>query len=114
MTLSDNVVGAIEKKVLKTPAMYRYNEVTTKTFPATAGQRSWKHEYIFTKEPLMRLIVALCRNNAFVGTNNTNPYHYQKFDLSEITVYRKTCSELTFIRILLELSYGCLKNKVYS
>ena len=26
----------------------------------------------------------------------------------------KTCSELTFIRILLELSYGCLKNKVYS
>ena len=26
----------------------------------------------------------------------------------------KTCSELTFIRVLLELSYGCLKNKVYS
>ena len=88
MTVSDNFVGAIEKTLLKTPAMYRYNEVIKKTFPATAGQRSWKHEDIFTKEPIRRLIVALCRSNAFIGTNNINPYHYQKFDLSEITVYR--------------------------
>ena len=88
MTVSDNVVGAIEKTLLKTPAMYRYTEVITKTFLATAGQRSWKHEDIFTKEPIRRLIVALCRSNAFIGTNNINPHHYQKFDLSEITVYR--------------------------
>ena len=40
------------------------------------------------KEPIRRLIVALGRSNAFIGTNNINPYHYQKFDLSEITVYR--------------------------
>ena len=71
MTVSDNVVGAIKK-----------------TFLATAGQRSWKHEDIFTKEPIRRLIVVLCRSNTFIGTNNINPYHYQKFDLSEITVYR--------------------------
>ena len=88
MTVSDNVVGAIEKTLIKTPAMYRYNEVITKPFLATAGQRSWKHEDIFTKEPIRRLIVALCRSNVFIGTNNINPYHYQKFDLSEITVYR--------------------------
>ena len=88
MTVSDNVVGAIEKTLLKTPALYRCNEVLTKTFLATAGQRSWKHEDIFTKEPIRWLIVALCRSNAFIGTNNINPYHYQKFDLSEITVYR--------------------------
>ena len=42
----------------------------------------------FTKEPIRRLIVALCRSNAFIGTNNINPYRYQKFDLSKITVYR--------------------------
>ena len=40
MTVSDNVVGAIEKTLLKTPAMYRYNEVITKIFLATAGQHS--------------------------------------------------------------------------
>ena len=88
MTVSDNVVGAIEKTLLETPALYCYKEVITKRFLATAGQRSWKHEDIFTKEPIRRLIVALCRSNAFIGTNNINPYHYQKFDLSEITVYR--------------------------
>ena len=49
MTVSDNVVGAIKKKLLKTPAIYRYNEVITKTFLATTGQQSWKHEDIFTK-----------------------------------------------------------------
>ena len=88
MTVSDNVVGAMEKTHLKKTVMYRYSEVTTKTFLATAGQRSWKHKDIFTKEPIKRLIVALCRSNAFIGTNNINPYHYQTFDLSEITVYR--------------------------
>ena len=68
--------------------MYRYNEVITKTFFVTAGQRSWKHEEIFTKEPIRRLIVALFMSNAFIGTYNINPYYYQKFDFSEITVYR--------------------------
>ena len=48
-TVSDNVVGAIEKTLLKTPALYRYNEVITKTFLASAGQRSWKHADIFQK-----------------------------------------------------------------
>ena len=88
ITLSDKVVGALEK-TLNTPEMYRYNEVITKTFLATAGQRNWKHEDNFTKEPIRRLIVALCRSNAFIATNNINLYHYQKFDLSEITVFRK-------------------------
>ena len=86
MTVSDNVVGAIEKTLLKTPARYRYNEVITKTLLATVDQRSWKDKDIFTKEPIRRLIVALCRSNAFIGTNNINPYHYQKFDLCENTV----------------------------
>ena len=88
MTVTDNVIGAIEKTLLRTSAMNRYIEVMTKTFLATAGQRSWKHEDVFTKEPIRRLIVALCRSNAFIGTNNIDPYHYQKFDLLKITVHR--------------------------
>ena len=88
MTVSDNVVGAIEKTLLKTLAIYRYNEVITKTFLATTGQQSWKHEDIFTKEPIRRVIVALCVGTAFSGTNTANPFHYQKFGLREITIYR--------------------------
>ena len=89
MTVSDNVVGAIEKTLLRTPAIYRYNEVITKTFLATTGQQSWKHEDIFTKEPMRRLIIALCAGDAFIGTNTVNPFNYRKFGLREITVFRK-------------------------
>ena len=88
MTVSDNVVGAIEKTLLKTPAIYRYNEVITKTFLATTSQQSWKHEDIFTKEPIRRVIVALCVGTAFIVTNTANPFHYQKFGLREITIDR--------------------------
>ena len=88
MTVSDNVVGAIEKTLLKTRAIYSYNEVITKTFLATTGQQSWKHEDIFTKEPIRRVTIALCVGAAFIGTNTANPFHYQKFGLVEITIYR--------------------------
>ena len=44
MTVSDIVPGAIEKTLLKTFAMYRYNEVISKVFLATAEQQSWKQE----------------------------------------------------------------------
>ena len=89
MTVSDNVVGAIEKTLLKTPAIYRYNEAINKTFLAKKVQQSWKLEDIFTKEPIRRIIVALCVGTAFNGTNTANPFHYQKFGLREITIYRK-------------------------
>ena len=78
MTVSDNVVGAIEK----------YNEVFSKAFLATAGQQSWKQEDIFTKEPIRRLIIAMSASAAFIGTNTENPFSYRKFGLNEITVYR--------------------------
>ena len=89
MTVSVNVVGAIEKTLLlKTPAIYRYNEVITKTFLATTGRQSWKNEDIFTKEPIRRVIVALCVGTAFIGTKTANKFHYQKIGLREITIYR--------------------------
>ena len=88
MTVSDNVVGAIEKTLLRSLAIYRYNEVITKTFLATVGQQSWKHEDIFTKEPIRRLIIALCAGDAFNGTNTVNPFNYRKFGLREITLFQ--------------------------
>ena len=82
MTLSDNVLVAIEKTLLKTPTMYRYNEVISKAFLATAGQQSWKQEDVFTKESSRRLIVGMCRSDAFIGTNTLNPFSCQKFDIN--------------------------------
>ena len=56
--MSDIVVGAIKKTLLKTLAIYQYNEVITKIILATAGQQSWKREDIFNKKPIRRVIVA--------------------------------------------------------
>ena len=88
MTVSENVVHAIEKTLLNTPAMYRYNEVISKTFLAMAGQSIWKHEDIFTREPIRRLIIAFCTSTGFNGKTDENPFHFQKFGLEEIIIYR--------------------------
>ena len=88
MTVTDHVLSAIESTLLKTPANYPYQEEITKTFLATAGQRSWQQEDIFAREPVRQIIIALNTNNAFLGTNRTNPFHYQKFGLEQVTLRR--------------------------
>ena len=88
MTIADLVLTAIEKILLKTPGVYRYKEVLPRTFLATTGIISWSHEDIFSKEPVRRMIIAMATNQAYLGTNRTNPFHYQKFNLSQIVFYR--------------------------
>ena len=88
MTVTDHVLSAIESTLLKTPANYPNQEEITKTFLATAGQRSWQQENIFAREPVRQIIIALNTNNAFLGTNRTNPFHYQKFGLEQVTLRR--------------------------
>ena len=67
--------------------MYRYTEVLPQTFLATTGMRSWGHEHIFSKEPVRRIIFAMATNQAQLGTNRTNPFHYQKFNLIKMVLY---------------------------
>ena len=88
ITIADQVLTSTEKTLLKTHAVYRYTEVLPRTFLATTGIRSWSHEGIFSKEPVRRMIIAMATNQAYLGTNRTNPFHYQKFNLSYIVVYR--------------------------
>lgn len=88
MTVSDQVFTAIEKTLTKTPALYHYTEVLPKTYLIPSGNRSWMKEDIFSKEPIRRFALALCTNAAFLGSKMSNPFHYQKFNLNEVTVYR--------------------------
>ena len=88
MNVTDYVLSSIEKTLLKNPAIYNYIEVVPKTFLATAGVQSWRQEDVFAKEPVRRMIVAMSINEAYLGTNRTNPFHYQKLGLNEIFVYR--------------------------
>ena len=89
MTVTDHVLSDIDSTLLKTPANYPYQEEITKTFLATAGQHSWKQEDIFAREPVRQTIIVLNANNAFLGTNRTNPFHYQKCGLEQLILRRK-------------------------
>ena len=88
MTIADLVLSAIEKTLLKTPAVYRYTKVLPRTFLATTGISSWRHEDIFSKEPIRCMIIAMASNQTYLGFNRTNPFHFQKFNLNQIFVYR--------------------------
>ena len=102
MTVADLVLTAIEKTLLKTPAVYRYTEVLPRNFLATTGIRKWSHEDIFSKEPVRRMIIAMGTYQAYLGTNRTNHFHYQKFNLSQMSttfnhlIYFNTLEALDF------------------
>ena len=88
MTLNDDVVSAIEKTLLSSPASYPYLETITKTFLASTGLQSWKQEDVFTREPIRRLAICLNTNEAFLGSKQLNPFHFRKFNLEQICIYR--------------------------
>ena len=91
MTVSDNVYSATETTLTKTPALYRYTEIITKTFLISTFQSS-SHEDVFTREPIRRFATAMATNEAFLGAKQVNPFHFQKFNLNSITDYRNVNS----------------------
>ena len=88
MTLNDEVVSAIEKTLLSSPASYPYLETITKTFLASTGLESWKQEDVFSREPIRRLAICLNTNEAFLGSKQLNSFHFRKFNLEQICIYR--------------------------
>ena len=92
MTLNDYVVLAIEKTLLSSPASYPYLETITKTFLAFTGLQSWKQEDVFNREPFRRLAICLSTNETFLGSKQLNPFHFHKFNLEQICIYRNGVS----------------------
>ena len=87
MTLKGDVVSAIEKTLLTSPASYPYLDTLTKTFLASTGLHSWKHEDIFARESTRRLALFWNANGAFRGNNRQKPFQFQKLDLEQIYIY---------------------------
>ena len=65
MTLNSDVIYAIEKTLLSSPASYPYLETITKTFLASTGLQNWKQWIVFSREPIRRLAICLNTNEAF-------------------------------------------------
>ena len=88
MTLTENAYSAIETTLAKATARYRYTEIIPRTFLIGQNSQSWDQENVFSGQPIRRFILAMSTNAGFVGAKTTNPFHYQKFGLRSITVYR--------------------------
>ena len=73
---------------MSSPASYLYLETLTKTFLDSTVLHSLKQEDIFEREPIRRLAICLNTNEAFLGNNRQNPFHFRKFNLEQIYVYR--------------------------
>ena len=63
-------------------------ENITKIFLASTGLQSRKQEDVFSREPIPRLAICLSRNEAFLGSKQLNPFHFRKFNLEQICIYR--------------------------
>ena len=87
-TLNDEVISAIEKTLLSSPASYPYLETITKIFLASTDLQSWKQEDVFSREPIRRLAICLNTNEAFLRSKQLNPFHFRKFNLEQICIYR--------------------------
>ena len=57
-----------------------------RTFPHPTGQQHFECQNPFTGQVPNRLVVALLRQTAFNGTITTNPFAFEKFNLSTIKV----------------------------
>ena len=64
MTITESFLGALEKQLMKTPAVYGFTEVLPRTFLATTGVQSWRQVEVFSKEPVRRMIIAMTTNQA--------------------------------------------------
>jgi hypothetical protein len=88
MTVTEDVHRGISGALSKTPARYMFPEQRTKTFIIPPNQNQFIRENVFNNEPIRRLVLAMNTNEAFSGTLETNPFHYQNFGLREIRISR--------------------------
>ena len=91
LTVNDDFYSAIETTLSKSPVLYRYTEITPKTFPVSTEVQSQRHEDVFIKERIRKFAIAMKTNEAFLGAKRLNPFHFQKFNLTSITCYRNDC-----------------------
>ena len=68
--------------------MHRYTEMIPESFLMPQNSNKWNQENNFNGEPTCRFAVAMTTNRAFLGGKTLNPFHFHKFNLARITIYR--------------------------
>ena len=86
LILKDSVRLSIEKELINAPAHYLYIEMLNKSFIIQAGQKFC--ENLFGTDPVRRLTLCMATNGQFRGTMDTDPSHYQPFELQRLEITR--------------------------
>jgi len=71
----------------KTNAKYPIRRVICKSVTVPQGFYDLSHEKLFSGQLPNRIIIGLVLNTAFSGNRERNPYNFQHFNLSEISVF---------------------------
>jgi hypothetical protein len=72
---------------MKRKAHYPVTHTQIKTFTASSGTQQISIDNAFLGPIPERILIALVKNNAFVGSVSTNPYHFQHYDMTNLVLY---------------------------
>ena len=89
VVVTDSVKLSFEKALLKSCAIYPYNESLNKSFIIQAVQSRFIKENVFGTEPIRRLTLCMVKNSLFRSTLlNQSPFSYQKFGVQRVEIER--------------------------
>ena len=85
--LSPSVFLAHAKALENSTAKYPINRVVCKTLTIPSAVMDVNHEKLFSGQIPTRIVIGLVRSDAFNGSTTRNPFNFQNFRLTEISVY---------------------------
>ena len=72
---------------MKRKAHYPVTHTQNKTFTASSGAQQISIDNAFLGPIPERILIALVKNTAFVGSASTNPYHFQHCHMTNLVLY---------------------------
>jgi hypothetical protein len=76
-----NVLG------MKRKAHYPVTHTKIKTFTASSGAQQVSIDNAFLGPFPERILIAMVKNTAFVGSASTHPFHFHQYDMTNLVLY---------------------------
>jgi hypothetical protein len=109
--LSKLTAEDLERELITTSMRYPIKRVVTRTFSIGQGKKDHDETNIFSGQLPTRVTVGLVDTNAYMGQLNRNPYNFQHFNCTNVTLkaggatYPKTPLNMDFPRGLYNDAY---------
>ena len=87
VSLNPGIIVGHSEALLKSPALYPYNQSNIKSYTIPTGSFSWEADDIYQGNVPSRMVIALTTAAAFSGSYNKNPYNFHHQNLNFIGLY---------------------------